>query len=132
MHVRIDRLIRLLTLMVLLASVIPAWPMPQTDQSSSSSGAKTKRFRKKASADQNSSEKATAKLDINTATKEELNALPGVGEAYAQTIIDGRPYKSKNDLVRKEILPQSTYDKIKDQVTDKRTSKAENSGERCL
>lgn len=55
-------------------------------------------------------------VDINSATKEELDALPGIGEAYSQKIIDGRPYNSKHDLVTKKIIPQSEYNKIKNQI----------------
>ena len=58
-------------------------------------------------------------LDINSASEAELKAFPGIGDAYAKKIVEGRPYKRKDELVQKKVVPKATYDEIKNQIAAK-------------
>jgi competence protein ComEA len=73
-------------------------------------------FAKTQPADKKASAAKAEKLDLNTASEEDLKALPGIGDAYSKKIIEGRPYKAKDELVEKKIIPKATYVKIKDKV----------------
>jgi len=58
-------------------------------------------------------------VDINSASADELKGVPGIGDAYSKKIVENRPYKRKDELVKKKVVPQATYDKIKDQIIAK-------------
>lgn len=60
-------------------------------------------------------------IDINTAAKEELDALPGIGAVRSEAIIKGRPYKGKDELLRKKVLPSNIYNGIKDRIIAKQS-----------
>lgn len=85
-------------------------PPPTTQSSAPANTHKMSRTEKKSAS-------AKAKLvDINSASKEQLAALPGIGPAYAQRIMEGRPYAGKNDLLKKKVIPETTYSKISAKV----------------
>ena len=62
-------------------------------------------------------------LDINTATEDQLKAIPGIGDAYSKKIIAGRPYAKKDQLKSKNIVPSGVYEKIKDKIVAKQAKK---------
>jgi competence protein ComEA len=78
---------------------------------------------KSASADAKSGAASGDQIDINSATKDQLMTLPGIGDATAQKIIEGRPYKMKTQLKSRNIVPAATYDKISGKIIAKKVSK---------
>ncbi len=111
-------LFRALALAVVVSGVAAA--QGSTPPAKTSTAAKTQTPPAKVAAAPAPAQKAAAKiLDINSATKAELMALPGIGDKISDKIIAGRPFKAKNELVSKKILTEAVYDKIKDGIIAK-------------
>lgn len=110
-------------LIMIFATSLLAWTgeAQQTQESQSSVPAVTHKMTK--SEKKKTAAAKGAMIDINSANKEELAALPGMNPDFAQKIVDGRPYRQKTDLVRKKILPQNTYNAVRDQVIAKQQKK---------
>jgi DNA uptake protein ComE-like DNA-binding protein len=107
------KLVRLITTLLAAAGLMLA--------ADAAAAAKANKAEAKKMAAKSAPAKTGALLDINTASEKELRELPGVGEAYSAKIMAGRPYKAKNQLVDQKIIPQATYDKIKDLIIARQT-----------
>ena len=122
----VKKLLLLLSALVLATSLSFA----QNDQTAASTSSNqstttttTKKARKSSTASDTSS-KTSGKLDLNTATKDQLMSLPGITDADAQKILDGRPYRAKNQLLSKGIISKDEYAKIKGQIVAHRSKTA--------
>src|SRR5579871_4936897 len=107
------KLYRILTLLVLC--FLPAVTFAQTPKTGPSETKKAQTSKKSAP--------AADLIDINSASADQLKTLTGIGDAYSKKIIDGRPYANKSQLISRKIIPQATYEKIKDQIIAKQPKK---------
>ena len=107
---------RLVALVVSLTfALVSLGPSALLAQTPAKKDAPAKSDAKKAD-DAKKAETKKKKLDLNSASEADLKMLPGIGDAHAKKIVEHRPYKRKDELVSKNIIPKATYDKIKDDI----------------
>lgn len=110
---------RLTTLSLALALLAPGIAVAQTPQTAPATKPAATQSAKPATAPAATPAAKVELLDINSATPEQLDALKGIGEKRSAAIIKGRPYKGKDELYQKGIIPKNVYDAIKDQIIAK-------------
>ncbi len=107
----------LVALVVTLAfALVALGTSPPEAQTPTKKEAPAKSDSKKADDARKAESKRKEKLDLNSASEADLKTLTGIGDAYAKKIIENRPYRRKDELVSKSIIPNATYDKIKDDI----------------
>ena len=116
-------MIRLIAILVALLFALGAVSVPIVDAGGTTTKAPTKSDSPEARG--GAGKPMKKQLDINSASDDELKQLPGIGDALSKKIAENRPYKRKDELVSKKVLPRATYEKIKDQIIAKQdTAKA--------
>ena len=113
---------RLIAILVALLFALGAVSVPMADAAGTTTKAPSKSDSPEARG--GAGKPMKKQLDINSASDEDLKQLPGIGDALSKKIIENRPYKRKDELVSKKVLPRATYEKIKDQIVAKQDTAA--------